>query len=188
MSAAVPPVRNGSPLPAPRTPGRYAVALVCLGNICRSPMAEVVLADAVARADLDERVTLGSCGTGAWHVGDPMDRRAAATLATHGLDPSTHRARHLDPGDPSWFAHDLLLVMDAANLRDTLALDPPEPGRVRLFRSLDPVDPGADVPDPYYGGDDGFEEVLRMVRRVSDALVAALPALLGPSSRSRRPG
>ncbi len=176
---------NGPALPAPRTPGRYAVALVCLGNICRSPMAEVVLADAVDRAGLGDRVALDSCGTGAWHVGDPMDRRAAAALATHGLDASTHRARHLDPTDPSWFAHDLLLVMDGANLRDTLALAPPEPDRVRLFRSLDPVGTGADVPDPYYGGDDGFEEVLRMVRRVSDALVAALPALLESPGRPR---
>lgn len=172
-----------APLPPPLTPGRYAVALVCLGNICRSPMAEVVLADAVAAAGLDDRVDLASCGTGAWHVGEPMDRRAAATLATHGLDPSSHRARHLDPDEPSWFAHDLLLVMDAANLRDTLALDPPDPDRVRLFRSLDPLGPGEEVPDPYYGGDDGFEEVLRMVRRVSDVLVTALPALLG-----ERPG
>ncbi|GAA0976186.1 putative low molecular weight protein-tyrosine-phosphatase [Nocardioides aquaticus] len=177
------PVRTGPALPSPRTPGRYSVALVCLGNICRSPMAEVALADAVRRAGLDDQVTLQSCGTGAWHVGDPMDRRAAATLVAHGLDPSAHRARHLDPADPSWFAHDLLLVMDAANLRDTLALGPDEPDRVRLFRSLDPVGTGADVPDPYYGGDDGFEEVLGMVRRVSDVLVSALPALL-----AERPG
>ncbi|VXB95760.1 low molecular weight protein-tyrosine-phosphatase [Nocardioides sp. AX2bis] len=173
----------GPALPEPRVPGRYSVALVCLGNICRSPMAEVVLADAVDRAGLGDRVALASCGTGAWHAGDPMDRRAAATLVAHGLDPSAHRARHLDPADPSWFTHDLLLVMDAANLRDTLALGPDEPDRVRLFRSLDPVGTGADVPDPYYGGDDGFEEVLGMVRRVSDVLVTALPALL-----EERPG
>lgn len=177
------PARRGFLLPAPRTPGRYWVALVCLGNICRSPMAEVALADALGRAGLADRVTLDSCGTGAWHVGDPMDRRAAAALVAHGLDPSAHRARHLDPADPSWFAHDLLLVMDAANLRDTLDLAPEEPDRVRLFRSLDPVGTGADVPDPYYGGDDGFEEVLGMVRRVSDVLVTALPALL-----AERPG
>ncbi len=186
MSAGDRAVPPGTPLPVPLTPGRYAVALVCLGNICRSPTAEVVLADAVARAGLDEHVTLASCGTGAWHVGDPMDPRAAATLTAHGLDPSAHRARHLDPADPSWFGHDLLLVMDAANLHDTLALDPPEPDRVRLFRSLDPVDPGADVPDPYYGGDDGFEEVLDMVHRVSNTLVAALPALLAATGERPR--
>ncbi len=170
-----------SALPAPRTPGRYAVALVCLGNICRSPTAEVVLADAVERAGLADRVALASCGTGDWHVGGPMDRRAAAALRADGLDPSHHRARHLDPADPSWFAHDLLLAMDAANLRDVLALDPPEPDRVRLFRSLDPEAPGADVPDPYHGGAAGFADVLSTVHRVSDVLVGQLGALLGPS-------
>lgn len=178
---STPTAHHGPALPAPGTPGRYAVALVCLGNICRSPMAEVVLAEVVAAAGLQDQVTLDSCGTGAWHVGEPMDRRAAATLATHGLDPSSHRARHLDPAVESWFAHDLLLVMDADNLRDVLALDPPDPDRVRLFRSLDPVDPGADVPDPYCGGDDGFEGVLSTVRRVADVLVPGIAATLrGP--------
>ena len=80
-------------LPAPRTPGRYAVAMVCLGNICRSPMADVVLSQRVDDAGLAGRVTVTSCGTGDWHVGRPMDERAAATLRANDYDPSAHRAQ-----------------------------------------------------------------------------------------------
>ncbi len=159
-------------LPAPRTAGRYAVALVCLGNICRSPMAHVVLEQRLAGAGLDDRVRVTSSGTGGWHEGNPMDRRAAATLDGAGYDPTRHRARTFDD---SWHGdHDLVLVMDEDNLRDVGG--PSE--RVRMFRELDPVDPGAAVPDPYYGGDAGFEEVLRMVERTTDALVAALEETL----------
>lgn len=166
-------------LPAPRRPDRYAVGLVCLGNICRSPMADVVLAQRVDEAGLAGWVSVDSCGTGDWHVGQPMDRRAAATLAAEGFDPSRHRARQVDAG---WFAtHDLLLAMDAANLRDLRALAATAPrgaealaeGRVLLFRDLDPCGTG-DVPDPYYGGDDGFTEVLDMVERTAAVLVDRL--------------
>lgn len=157
-----------SVLPRPRTPGRYAIVLVCLGNICRSPMAEVVLSARVAEAGLADRVEVSSCGTGGWHVGDPMDRRAAAALSAAGLDPSRHRARQ-------WAADqlgrsDLVLAMDHANLADLGGRSE----RVRLFRDFDPVDPGGEVPDPYYGGEDGFEEVLAMVERTSVAIIAAL--------------
>jgi protein-tyrosine phosphatase len=144
------------------------VALVCLGNICRSPIAHVVLEQRLAEAGLDDRVVVHSSGTGDWHVGDPMDRRAAATLTAAGYDPSRHRARQYDA---SWAGdHDLVLAMDADNLADLGGRSE----RVGMFRDLDPVDPGADVPDPYYGGTDGFAAVLEMVERTSDALVAAL--------------
>ena len=103
-------------LPPPRTPGRYRIALVCLGNICRSPMAHVVLEQQLADAGLGDAVEVHSSGTGGWHEGNPMDDRAAATLATAGYDPSRHRARTFDAG---WHDdHDLVLAMDAANLRD----------------------------------------------------------------------
>ena len=161
-------------LPPPRTPGRYAVALVCLGNICRSPTAHVVLEQRLAEAGLDDRVVVHSSGTGDWHVGGPMDRRAAAALTGAGYDPSRHRARQYDA---SWADdHDLVLAMDADNLADLGGRSE----RVGLFRDLDPVDPGADVPDPYYGGPDGFAMVLEMVERTSDALVAALADRLTP--------
>jgi protein-tyrosine phosphatase len=159
-------------LPPPRTPGRYAIALVCLGNICRSPTAHVVLEARLATAGLDDRVVVHSSGTGDWHVGRPMDARAAATLEDAGYDASRHRAQQYDD---SWATdHDLVLAMDHDNLADLGGRSE----RVALFRDLDPVDPGADVPDPYYGGADGFRQVLALTERTSDALVAALVRLL----------
>lgn len=166
-------------LPPARHPGTYRVALVCLGNICRSPTAHVVLEQRVADAGLDDRVEVGSSGTGGWHVGEPMDRRAAATLGAAGYDPTRHRARQYDATWPE--AYDVVLVMDEANLADVGGRTP----RLGLFRDLDPVDPGAEVPDPYYGGADGFEEVLQMVERTCDAIVAALPRALAPDGSSR---
>lgn len=163
-------------VPAPRTPGRYRIALVCLGNICRSPMADVVLASRIAAAGLAEQVQVVSAGTGSWHVGEPMDERAAALLTKEGYDAQHHRARQIAA---SWLdEQDLLLAMDATNLSDLRALAPSgaaaQDGRVRLFRDFDPVRPGSDVPDPYYGGDSGFRDVLEMVERTCDVLVTAI--------------
>ncbi len=177
----------GAGLPAPRRPGGapYRVALVCLGNICRSPMADVVLSDRVAAADL--RVEVASSGTGDWHVGDPMDRRAAALLTAHGYDASRHEARQFDS---SWVDDcDLVLAMDRQNLADVLEAAGPDAerlqaeGRVRLFRDFDPRAVGADreVPDPYFGGDDGFSEVLAMIERTSDRLAGLLADAAGTS-------
>jgi protein-tyrosine phosphatase len=159
-------------LPPPRHPGRYAVALVCLGNICRSPMAHVVLEARLAAAGLDDRVSVDSSGTGDWHVGRPMDSRAAGTLSAAGYDPSRHRAQQYDASLAD--IYDLVLAMDHHNLADLGGRS----ARVALFRDLDPVGTGEDVPDPYYGGDDGFTEVLAMVERTSDALVTELTAVL----------
>jgi protein-tyrosine phosphatase len=163
-------------LPPPRQPGRYALALVCLGNICRSPMAHVVLESRLAEAGLDDRVTVDSSGTGDWHLGEPMDPRAADTLRDAGYDPSRHRARQYDE---SWEeSHDLVLAMDAQNLADLGGRGE----RVGLFRDFDPVDRGAEVPDPWYGGPEGFSEVLATVERTADELVADLGELLQPGS------
>ena len=164
-------------LPSARHDGTYSVALVCLGNICRSPMADVVLSARVDEAGLADRVTVASCGTGDWHTGQPMDHRAAATLSAHDYDPTLHRARLFDA---TWLDdHDLVLAMDEQNLSDVLAATPDaDAERVLLFRDFDPVGTGGEVPDPYYGGDAGFEEVLGMVERTSAALVAALPKVL----------
>ncbi len=173
-------------LPAPRASGRYAVALVCLGNICRSPMAHVVLEDRLARAGLSEVASVRSSGTAGWHVGQPMDERAAATLRTAGYDPSRHRARQYDV---SWAStHDLVLAMDAANLADLAdvgGFDVPagESGRLRLFRDFDLTDSGAEVPDPYYGGDDGFADVLAMVERTGETLTGLLSGILTESEQ-----
>ncbi|MDQ4110189.1 MAG: low molecular weight phosphotyrosine protein phosphatase [Actinomycetota bacterium] len=151
------------------------IAVVCLGNICRSPMAEVVLRERLDGAGLDD-VELVSAGTGGWHAGEKMDRRAAATLLEAGYDSERHRARQWPVGDPE--SYDLVLAMDADNLAD-LAGQAPERG-LRMFRDFDPEGPG-DVPDPYYGGAEGFREVLAMVERTSDAIVASV-ASARPSS------
>lgn len=155
----------------------YRIGLVCLGNICRSPMADVVLSQRVESAGLASRVAVASCGTASWHVGKGMDPRAAAQLTSAGYDASRHRAQHLSP---SWHDHDLLLAMDAANLHE-LTGGRGETERVRLFRSFDPLATPHDreVPDPYYGGDEGFADVLAMVERTSDHLLAELRRILG---------
>lgn len=157
-------------LPPARSPGHYRIELVCLGNICRSPTAHVVVAARIAEAGLADVVSVTSSGTGGWHVGGPMDRRAAATLTAAGYDATRHRARQWETGEDL----DLVLAMDDANLADLGG----RTDRVRKFRDLDPADQsaegGSDVPDPYYGGADGFEEVLAMVERTASALVDAL--------------
>jgi len=159
-------------LPPHHTDGPYRIHLVCLGNICRSPTAHVVLERRLADAGLGDAVEVTSSGTGGWHVGKQMDPRAAATLTASGYDPSRHRAAQYDGGLAA--SYDLVLVMDEANLADVGGRSE----RVGLFRDHDPVDPGSAVPDPYYGGDDGFEEVLTMVERTTDAIVAALPPVV----------
>ena len=141
-------------------------------------MADVVLTQRVDDAGLAGRVTVSSCGTGDWHIGQPMDERAAATLRANDYDPSTHLAKQFSP---SWLAtNDLVLAMDAGNLADVRRVEPTaDPQRVRLFGDFDPVEPGGEVPDPYYGGPQGFEEVLAMVERTCAVLVASLQQLPG---------
>lgn len=146
---------------------RYHVSFICSGNICRSPIAEKVFAREVEQAGLADRVRVTSAGTGSWHVGDPADARAAALLAEHGYD-DTHVARQIDD---ELLDADLLVALDAGHLR-ALRRIAPDPERVRLLRQFDPDAPaGAGVPDPYYGGPEGFTEVLAMTR-------AAMPGLL----------
>ncbi len=162
-----------SEAPSGERPAEVRIAVVCLGNICRSPIAEIVLRDRLAAAGLDDRVGVESFGTGGWHRGEPMDRRAAATLTQAGYDPSGHRARRLEASQAAEF--DLILAMDADNLRDLRWAAGPGT-TVRLFRDFDVLGPGADVPDPYYGGPEGFEEVLRMVERTATEIVARVAA------------
>ena len=152
---------------------RYRVCCVCMGNICRSPMAEAVLRRRLAAAGLDGLVVVDSAGTGDWHVGDDADPRARSALSTAGY-PLVHSARVFDA---TWFAHrDLVLAMDRANLRalTRLAPDGDARSRLRLMRSFDPAAVAAgdvEVPDPYYGGADGFNEVLSMLERAADGVV-----------------
>ncbi len=165
-------------LPAP-TGSPYRIGFVCLGNICRSPMADVILSSLVNKAGLARKVSVASSGTGAWHVGEPMDPRAAVQLLAEGYDASAHRAQTFDP---SWLEMDLVLAMDAKNLAeitDGRGAD----DRVRMFRSFDPLAPSdpnpgdLDVPDPWFGGDEGFTEVLAIVERTCRRLLTELEAL-----------
>ncbi|MEJ7634926.1 low molecular weight protein-tyrosine-phosphatase [Aeromicrobium sp.] len=159
----------------------YRIAVVCLGNICRSPMAHVVLEDRLEKAGLDDSVEVVSSGTGGWHAGEPMDSRAAAVLRDAGYDPSRHRARTFST---DWYAeNDLLLAMDHSNRADMSDQAPSvdRQTQVRMFREFDPeaTDGDDEVPDPWYGGDEGFRHVLAMIERTTDELVARLPGLTG---------
>lgn len=162
-------------LPTPlSTDGPYRIAVVCLGNICRSPMADVVLNSRITAAGLDDRVEVDSYGTAGWHVSKPMDSRAAATLTGAGYDATRHRARQFTR---EVTGHDLVLAMDVSNHADLAELGVPA-DRLRLFRTFDPTPDDESVPDPYYGGDEGFDHVLGIVERASDAIVAELLHLL----------
>jgi low molecular weight protein-tyrosine phosphatase len=161
-------------LPAPRVLP-YRIAFVCLGNICRSPMADVVLTQLLDDAGLATKVEVTSSGTGDWHMGQPMDARAAAQLLAEGYDASAHRAKQFDT---TWLDNDLVLAMDAKNMAD-ISNGAGESDGVRMFRSFDPLaDPSdLDVPDPFYGGDDGFVDVLAMVERTCRRLLTEIQAL-----------
>ena len=161
------------PLPPPRHPdGPYRVCCVCLGNICRSPIAEVVLRDQVAKAGLAGAVLVDSAGTGDWHIGARMHSGSRKQLARNGYDGEAHRARQIDP---SWLPErDLFLAMDAANLRDLRAMAAPgDHDRIRLFGEIAGLD-GQDVPDPYYGTDADFARVLALLETGMSRLTAQL--------------
>ena len=137
------------------------VLALCLGNICRSPLAEALLRRELEAAGV--RAVVDSAGTGAWHVGELADARSREVAARHGLT-LDGRARQLDAAD--YDEQDVILAMDASNLHDARRLSPPNAeARLTLMRAFDPLAPGADVPDPYYGGQDGFEEMYRLLER-----------------------
>ncbi len=147
------------------------VLFVCLGNICRSPLAEAVVRARAIERNLDDRLALASAGTGDWHVGCGADRRSAATARRYGLDLSGHRARQITAdGIADW---DWFVAMDASNRMDLLDMGAPG-GRVLMMRQFEVGgDPGLapDVPDPYYGGGDGFELVFRLLEANADPLL-----------------
>ena len=141
------------------------VEVVCTGNICRSPIGEVVLRAKLADAGRDD-ITVTSSGTGGWHQGDPMDSRALAALARRGYDGSAHRAKEFRS---CWFAErDLVLAMDSGHLSALARRGGPELAvPVELFADVD-------VPDPYYGDDTGFDDVLDQIEKAADTWVARL--------------
>lgn len=146
------------------------VVFVCLGNICRSPSAEGVFRSLVRSAGLAELITTDSAGTGAWHIGEPPDRRAQAAALSRGVDLSDLRGRQFEAADFERF--DYVLAMDQSNRRDIARLCPPgRDDRLRMFLDFAPELGRREVPDPYYGGDGGFEEVLDMIEAASGGLL-----------------
>jgi protein-tyrosine phosphatase len=146
------------------------ILFVCLGNICRSPAAEGVFRARAATAGLD--CEIDSAGTGAWHAGKPPDPRMIHAAAARGIDISGQRARQVDTGD--FYVYDMILAMDASNLADLREMAPAD-AEATVGAFLDFAE-GGDVPDPYYGGADGFGHVLDLIERAADGLVARLKA------------
>ncbi|SMC75439.1 low molecular weight protein-tyrosine-phosphatase [Moheibacter sediminis] len=132
------------------------ILMVCLGNICRSPLAEGIL-----RSKLNERFHIDSAGTGDWHVGNCPDKRSVSVAKKYGIDISAQRARQFNPKDFDEF--DLIYVMDESNFQDVISLAKNENHKSKVKLILG----DKNVPDPYYGGDEGFENVFQILDEVA---------------------
>lgn len=149
------------------------ILFVCLGNICRSPTAEAVVRAIAAREAPELTLELDSAGTADYHIGQPPDPRTRAAAARRGYDLSALRARVVEPADFERF--DLILAMDRENLKALRRRAPTQAHqRLRLFLEFAPDPDAQDVPDPYYGGPNGFEEVLDLIEGTTRGLLAHL--------------
>src|SRR5690554_3557755 len=152
-----------------------SVLFVCMGNICRSPTAEAVFRRKVQDAGLEDRVEVDSAGTHAYHVGDPPDRRSIRAAAARGYDLNELRGRQISTYDAE--RYDYVLVMDRGNYNRVVAeFGSAEPGEgqrasVRMLLDFAPNAPEVEVPDPYAGGDAGFERVLDLIEEAADGLL-----------------
>ena len=147
-----------------------SVLFVCLGNICRSPTAHGVFEQLLRDSGLSNSVTVDSCGTGDWHLDHAPDKRAQLTAKQHGFNLSHLRSRLICQADFCRFEY--ILVMDKNNLRDVLALCPEQyKYKCQLFLDFAKELGIQEVPDPYYGGDDGFEKVINMIKVASQNLI-----------------
>ena len=148
------------------------ILMVCLGNICRSPMAEGILKHKAK--DQGHHLFVDSAGTGGLHSGEHPDRRAVQKAKKFGVDISKQIARQFSEKD--FDAFDYIFVMDHSNLRDVLAMarNEKDAGKVKLLLDLDEPDSNREVPDPWYGGDDGFTSVFKMMDKACDALLRSL--------------
>ncbi len=151
-----------------------SILFVCLGNICRSPLAEGVFRAEWQRAGTTALLEIASAGTGGWHVGSPPDARSVAIAAHYGIDISRQRARQIET--PDFTRYDIILGMDRSNVAALRAMAPAA-GRadIHLFMQF-ALGEMRDVPDPYYGGPDGFADVYRMIRTASERLAERLAA------------
>ena len=148
------------------------VLMVCLGNICRSPLAEGVLKSKVDQT----KVYIDSAGTGGYHIGEQPDPRSIATAKRYDLDITGQRCRKFSKKDFEDFDH--IYVMDNSNYRDVVELAENEEQRNKVQLILEEIFPGenVDVPDPYYGGDQGFENVYQMLDEACDSIAEKLKA------------
>lgn len=146
------------------------VLFVCLGNICRSPLAEGVFKDFIAHKRLKSTILCDSCGTAGYHIGSFPDKRSITTAAYHGIK-LEHKGRQLSKNNFREF--DFILAMDENNYKDIINLKKQSEGnaKIRMFRDFDPKGKG-DVPDPYYGNSEDFEEVYEICSRTSENLLA----------------
>ena len=158
---------------------RFHVCVVCSGNICRSPIAEQVLRAELDRAGMSDQVRVSSAGTGDWHVGQGANARAVRVLRSAGLA-TEHRARQITRADLEGI--DLVLAADRGHVRE-LRLLTSDREKVALFRSFDPDADDDEVPDPYYGPDSGFDEVLAMTQAAAPWVVEEIRRRLGHSGR-----
>jgi len=146
----------------------YNVLFICLGNICRSPIGLAVFRSQVARANLKDRIFVDSCGTGGWHEGEPAHKDSRRIVKQYGLCLQEHRARQLTQDDLNRF--NLLVAMDQQNKIDTESLTT-SPLHIKCLREFDPTPDSIDVPDPYFGGPEGFDEVYKIIERSCDGLL-----------------
>jgi len=148
---------------------KFKILMVCLGNICRSPMAEGIL-----RHQLDQKgisATVDSAGTGGWHAGENPDRRAIKNMKEHGIDISKLVARQFTPNDFSTF--DLILAMDESNYEDIIkqTTDPVKKNKVKLILKYTNRNSDFSVPDPWYGDQKGFETVFKMLDEACEMVI-----------------
>ncbi|MFZ5524532.1 MAG: low molecular weight protein-tyrosine-phosphatase [Pseudomonadota bacterium] len=149
---------------------KVAVVFVCMGNICRSPTAEAVFRHYVESAGLSEHIVIDSAGTHDYHIGDPPDQRTQRAARQRGYDMSAIRGRQVEADDFRRF--DYVLAMDRGNLAILQSLAPPDSAtQARLFLEYARHHAEREVPDPYYGGADGFERVLDMVEDAAQGLL-----------------
>ncbi|NOT18331.1 MAG: low molecular weight phosphotyrosine protein phosphatase [Sulfuriferula sp.] len=151
---------------------KHAILFVCMGNICRSPMAEGVFTHKARQSGLS--LLIDSAGTHDYHVGAPPDLRAQQTMRQAGYDIAQLRGRQVCAAD--FAKYDYILAMDAANLHNLQDMAGEYVDKVQLYLNFSQQYAGMSVPDPYYGGDDGFKQVLAMVEDAADGLLVALQA------------